>query len=200
MAIDEVRLPIDIERGARGGPAYKTSVVVMGSGREQRNKNWDQARNKWDIGFGIQDLDDLMEVVTFFRAREGMSRGFLFKDWSDYRATQDLIGVGDGVAVEYQLARYYGSGVAVHLRTITRPITSTVLVYVNGVLKTLTTDYTLSSSGLITFVVAPPNTHEVRATFEFDVPVRFDTDELAIDLETYDAGAIPSIPVIEVRE
>ena len=35
--------------------------------------------------------------------------------------------------------------------------------------------------------------------FAFDVPVRFDTDRLPINLANFDAGEIPSIPLIEVR-
>jgi uncharacterized protein (TIGR02217 family) len=38
----------------------------------------------------------------------------------------------------------------------------------------------------------------VTAGFLFDVPVRFDTDYLEVDLSAFAAGAIPSIPLIEI--
>ena len=37
------------------------------------------------------------------------------------------------------------------------------------------------------------------AGFEFDVPVRFDSDKLEISLQGFRHGAIPNIPVVEVR-
>ena len=39
----------------------------------------------------------------------------------------------------------------------------------------------------------------MTAGFEFDVPVRFDTDRIAASLAGFAAGEIPSIPVVEVR-
>lgn len=40
----------------------------------------------------------------------------------------------------------------------------------------------------------------LTASFEFDVPVRFDTDRLDIELSDFDAAEAPFIPLIEVRE
>jgi len=40
---------------------------------------------------------------------------------------------------------------------------------------------------------------QVTAGFEFDVPVRFDTDELRINLAQFAAGDIPEIPLVEIR-
>ena len=54
------------------------------------------------------------------------------------------------------------------------------------------------TTGLVTFAAAPPAGALVTAGFEFDVPVRFDTDELEIDLAAFEAGAVPSVPLIEI--
>ena len=40
---------------------------------------------------------------------------------------------------------------------------------------------------------------EVRAGFEFDVPVRFDTDRIQTSVASFQAGEVPSVPVLEVR-
>lgn len=35
--------------------------------------------------------------------------------------------------------------------------------------------------------------------YDFDVPVRFDTDELALSLDSFNTGSWNNIPLIEVR-
>ena len=54
-------------------------------------------------------------------------------------------------------------------------------------------------SGIVTFNVAPGVGAVLTARFEFDVPVRFDIDRIDIDLAQFDAGRIPSIPLVEIR-
>ena len=55
------------------------------------------------------------------------------------------------------------------------------------------------ATGLVTFTVAPDIGAVITAGFEFDVPVRFDTDRIVISMASFKAGEIPSIPVVEVR-
>ncbi len=72
-------------------------------------------------------------------------------------------------------------------------------VAVNGV---ETAQFTADAgTGIVTFnsgnIPAPGAT--VAAGFEFDVPARFDTDTLTINLASFAAGDIPEIPVVEIR-
>ena len=39
---------------------------------------------------------------------------------------------------------------------------------------------------------------ETAAGFEFDTPVRFNTDSLLVNLSNFAAGEIPSIPIVEI--
>jgi uncharacterized protein (TIGR02217 family) len=76
-----------------------------------------------------------------------------------------------------------------------------VEVYVNAVLQTITTHYTIDmDTGIITFVTPPTDTHPIAIACEFDVPVRFDTDALDITAETFDAMTIPQIPILELKD
>jgi len=196
----EVRLPEDIERGAKGGPGFNTSIAPMGSGYEQRNSNWANARGSWDIGYGIQEKVDFKAVLGFFYARKGRAYGFRFKDWSDYEITNQSIGLGDAATVDFQLFKRYSSGGVNYDRIISKPVDGTLLVYVDAVLQTETTDYTVDyTTGIITFVSAPGAALSVNVTCEFDVPVRFDTDRIDLQLDWEDAGIFPSIPIIELR-
>jgi uncharacterized protein (TIGR02217 family) len=84
-------------------------------------------------------------------------------------------------------------------RAITKPQAGTVTVSVEGVALdggAFTVD---AATGVVTLAVPPAEGAEVRAGFRFDVPVRFDTDRIEVDLEAFQAGRIPSIPLIEVK-
>ena len=99
----------------------------------------------------------------------------------------------------FQLVKRYGSGLRDHVRVISKPVAGSVVVAVNG---TPTANFTLdATAGLVTFLAGsiPGVGVEVTAGFEFDVPVRFDTDQLSINLQNFAAGDIPEIPVVEVR-
>ncbi|WP_439271855.1 DUF2460 domain-containing protein [Pseudochrobactrum sp. HB0163] len=192
MSFVEVQFPTDISYGASGGPIFMTDVVATVSGHEQRNSKWSQSRAKYNVASGIKTEAQWQALIAFFRARRGMAIGFRFKDWSDYKAeNQPLKSLGGN---EYQLVKQYVSGAAVYERDITKPVTGTVKLYEDSILQasgwsidTATGIITTSLSGTLT------------ADFEFDVPVRFDTDEMSISMDSFDAGNWGSIPLIEVR-
>lgn len=117
MTFHEVRFPDDIAYGATGGPAYSTSVVVTASGYEQRNMNWSAARGSWDVSSGLKKPSQLDLLIAFFRARKGKAYGFRFKDWTDYKATGQLLGTGDGAIKIFQLVKTYASGTGSETRT-----------------------------------------------------------------------------------
>ncbi len=193
----DVRFPPDISYGASGGPAYATTVIATVSGHEHRNVNWSQARGRWNVAHGLKTRQQVAELIAFFRARKGRAHGFRFKDWTDFEATGQLIGVGDGATTAFQQAKTYSSGGEGEVRTITKPVAGTVAVFLNGApAGGWTVDPT---TGLVTFAVAPSAGVAVTASFEFDVPARFDTDHMDITVETYDLARWAQIPVVEIR-
>lgn len=200
MSFHDVRLPPDVERGAQGGPGFKTTVIELANGKEKRNINWSQARARYNVAYGIMRRADYKAVLTFFYARRGKAHSFRFKDWSDFEMPRQNIGTGTGSEDEYQIFRRYSSGSQNYDRIIEKPVAGTVQVWVNNVLLTITTDYTVNLlTGLITFVTPPTSGHAIEVACEFDVPCRFDKDEMETELEWYDAGTIPDINIVEVR-
>ncbi len=207
MAFHEVRFPDNISRGARGGPERRTQIVELASGDEERNASWANSRRRYDAAYGIRRADDLAAVVAFFEARNGRLYGFRWKDWADFKsclpsgtpaATDQAIGTGDGATTAFQLVKSYVSGAQTWTRTITKPVAGTVLVAIDGVEQT--TGWSVdTTTGLITFTAAPATGAVITAGFEFDVPVRFDTDTLDVTLDIERLGSITSIPLIEVR-
>jgi uncharacterized protein (TIGR02217 family) len=207
MAFDNVRFPVAISRGLAGGPERRTDVVMTASGREERNARWANSRRKYNAGYGVKSLDDIHAVVAFFEERRGRLYAFRFKDHTDFKsckpsqvvsAGDQVIGTGDGATKSFQLVKNYGT-TRTYPRSITAPVAGTILVSVNGV---TTMQFTVDvTTGLITFNVGniPPPAAVITAGFEFDVPVRFDTDQLKIHLAHFAAGDVPDIPLIEVR-
>ena len=207
MAFHEVRFPDNISRGARGGPERRTQVVELASGDEERNASWANSRRRYDAAYGVRRTDDLAAVVAFFEARNGRLYGFRWKDWGDYKscipsgtpgATDQAIGTGDGTATIFRLAKAYSSGAQTWMRAITKPVAGTVVVALTGAVQN--TGWSVdTTTGIVTFTTAPANGAAVTAGFEFDVPVRFDTDRLDVTMDIERLGSITSIPLIEVR-
>ena len=207
----DVRFPTGISRRASGGPERRTDVVALGSGHEERNSRWAHSRRRYNAGYGIRTLDEIHAVIGFFEERRGRLHGFRWKDHADFRsgppqstpqATDQLIGTGDGVVTAYQLVKRYGQGASAYVRPVTKPVAGTVTVAVDGVETTDGVDFTVDTlTGIVTFLpgAVPGAGEPVTAGFEFDVPVRFDSDVLTINLDAFAAGQIPDIALVEVR-
>ena len=207
MAFHEIKFPDNISRGARGGPERRTQVIELASGDEERNASWVNSRRRYDVAYGIRRADDLAAVVAFFEARNGRLYGFRTKDWADYKSslpsqaitsTDQQIGTGTGSLKTFQLVKRYTSGAQSWVRTIAKPVAGTVRLALNGVEQM--SGWTLdATTGVVTFTTAPGNGVIIRAGFEFDVPVRFDTDMLDVTLDIERLGSITSIPLLEIR-
>ena len=208
MAFHEVRFPSGVSFGSSGGPERRTQIVTLGSGREERNASWADSRRRYNAGYGVRSLDDLHAAIAFFEARHGRLHGFRFKDWTDFKscapggvagALDQRIGTGNGSAAVFALVKAYVSGGESYARAIKKPVSGTVKVAVGGT-ELPGTGFTVdAAAGVVTLGSAPAAGTAVTAGFEFDVPVRFDTDFLDIDLSAFRAGQIPSIPLVEIR-
>ncbi|MEO1467585.1 MAG: DUF2460 domain-containing protein [Pseudomonadota bacterium] len=206
MGFHSIRFPAAISFGSTGGVERRTEVVRLVNGFEERNTPWAGSRRRYDAGLGVRSLDDLHALLAFFEARQGRLFGFRWKDWLDHKssapsvvptATDQLIGTGDGATAAFQLTKTYEPGTHASLRAITKPVAGSVLVAVDGVSATPSSvDH---ESGIVTLAAAPAEGTAVTAGFEFDVPVRFDTDTLEVNLAAFEAGDVPSVPLIEVR-
>jgi uncharacterized protein (TIGR02217 family) len=211
MPFHEIRFPSAISFGATGGPERRTEIVVLGSGHEERNQRWADSRRRYDAGYGLKSLDDLETAIAFFEERRGRLHGFRWKDHADFKscaasgtpaATDQTIGTGDGATAAFQLVKIYGLSYAPWTRDIKKPVAGTVLVAVDGTPQTEGGDFAIdTASGIVTFQLGsiPGIAAAITAGFEFDVPVRFDTDRLEISLDGFQHGSIPAIPVVEIR-
>ena len=205
MAFHDTRLPVEVERGAAGGPEFKTTILELSSGHEKRNIDWRFARGMWDLSYGIMDRADYEEVLDFFYARRGRAHSFRFKDWSDYELDRQVIAQTDGATTTFQIIKTYGTAPDTYDRELTKPVTGTVQVWVNSSPITQGGGSSQFQVDLLTGIItlgstlAAQNATDIEVACQFDVPVRFESDSLAVQLEWSEAGSIPAINVVEVR-
>lgn len=202
MAFHEVRLPARLAFGSTGGVERRTEIATLGSGFERRSTPWAEGRRRYLIGAGLRSLDDMAALTAFFEARRGRLYGFRFRDFADFKscgpgeavaATDQRIGVGDGTRLRFGLCKAYGD----HERRIRKPVEGSVRVAVGGV---ETTAFEVDHlTGEVTLGTAPAAGAVVTAGFVFDTPVRFDADRIEVTLESFGAGRMVAMPLIEVR-
>ncbi|MFZ5670883.1 MAG: phage distal tail protein, Rcc01695 family [Pseudomonadota bacterium] len=202
MSFHEVRLPARLAFGSSGGVERRTEIVTLASGFERRSTPWAHGRRRYLIGAGLRSLDDAAALVAFFEARRGRLHGFRFRDFADFKScapsaaiapTDQALGVGDGAATTFPLGKAYGDVV----RPIRKPVAGTVRVAVDGV---ETGDVVLDAAvGTVTFAAPPAAGAVLTAGFAFDTPVRFDADRIEVTLESFGAGRVVAVPLVEVR-
>lgn len=210
-AFHEILFPLDIALKSAGGPERRTDIVVLGSGREERNTRWAHSRRRYDAGYGAKTLEALSQVVEFFEERRGRLHGFRWRDRLDHSSAvpgaavspaDQVIGMGDGATAAFQLVKTYGGLHAPYQRPIAKPVPGSVRVAVAEVEVEEGVAFTSDpANGTIAFLPGhvPAMDAAVTASFLFDVPVRFDTDYLEVDLSAFAAGAIPKIPLVEIK-
>ncbi len=204
----DVLFPISIAIQGSGGPERKTDIVVTGSGREERIARWAHSRRRYDAGSGVKTFAELQSVLAFFEERRGRLYGFRWRDRLDFSSVQagvqitpldQMIGRGDGATKQFQLIKGYGSNFAPYQRVIRKPVAGSVRLALDGVEVTDASRFSVDThSGIVTFATAPAAGVVIKAGYQFDVPVRFDTDSLQIDFSAFAAGEIPKIPVVEL--
>jgi len=209
MGFHEVRFPANLSFGSVGGPERRTEIVTLANGFEERNSPWKHARRRYDAGVSMRSLDDVETLIAFFEARQGQLSGFRWKDWSDYKsgvASKDVefmdqvIAVGDGITQSFPLCKRYSSGAQSYTRPVTKPVQDTVLAGFQGAPLVETVHYSVDyETGIVTFDDIPDEGAQIFAGFEFDVPVRFDTDRIQTSVASFQAGDVPSVPIVEVR-
>lgn len=202
MTFTETRLDLGYDFGTVGGPQFNTTIIVLGSGYEQRNSNWSEARSKWQIGDRIYSRSELNYLINFFRGVRGAATGFRFKDWSDYQGINELIGVGNGSQREFQLRKTYTINDQSSTRNIKKPVSGKTTISVAGtpVIRDVSVD---TITGIVTF--ASPPIGNITASFEFDVPVRFEQDKFDHRFDAADPSTgealfyVSTLSVVEIK-
>lgn len=199
MSFLEIRFPEDISYGCQGGPTFKTDITQTEAGYENRIIVWDVPLNEYDVSHNVETREDIEKLLAFFRIVRGRGIGFRFKDWTDFSATTQSIGVGNGTNRTFQLRKAYTFGDYTAWRTIKKPVQSTLTIYLNDT-RVNPDDYTCDyTTGVVVFDYNIAAGVVVNATFEFDTPVRFDVDKMPVTADDHQTFSWGSISLVEVR-
>lgn len=206
MAFEEVQFPPTIQYTSSGGPQWRTEITELNGGQEQRNQIWVNSRHRYNV-YNFKTDTDIDAIIDFFNAMRGQLHGFRLKDWADYRTGSNysaptdtdhiLVGTVDGVNKDFQLVKRYLIGSTEWVRYITKPVSGTVVISIDDVGQG--SGWTVdTTTGIVTFTVAPTIGEVIKGGCEFDVPVRFDTDTLNLTHSSYQAMT-GNIPIVEIR-
>jgi uncharacterized protein (TIGR02217 family) len=195
----DVRFPEQIAYGASGGPGFSTDIVQSVGGMEQRNANWSLARGRWEVGLRHRTTEETQAFIAFFYAvAQGQLNAFRFKDVLDSTFTNEVIGQGDGTTTAFSLVKTYTVATQSYQRVLTKPVAGTVTVTANNVPVVGFTVNTMT--GVVTITPAPAAGVLIRASGEFDVPVRLSIDDLSgLTYVSVDAYSWESVQLLEVR-
>lgn len=193
MAFVEQRFPTDIRPKQVGGPRYKTIIKQLRGGGEHRNSLWANPLRRYSVTLGPRDTDAIEAYLDFIATMHGPLHVFRLKDWSDFSATGETIGTGNGTARAFALTKAYGS----YSRRIFKPVANSITVYVDGVAAAVSS--VNLANGYVVLASAPAANAVVTADFEFDVPVRFEDDDFDLTMIHHSMGGAESITLVEVR-
>ena len=167
---------------AKRTPQWKTQVQESVSGKETTIAKRAYPRILFEIGYEVlrDDLStsDLKILIGFFNGVSGSSDTFLYTDPYFNSVTAQNFGTGDASTKIFQLSAIYKDASGYGSAEAIQNLNGSPSIYVNGTLKTLTTDYSISGTGVVTFVAAPAAAAAITWTGSFYYRCRFLADEL----------------------
>lgn len=206
--IESPRFPTSISKGTKGGPINSVSEVEVRSGKSYRNVNWDYPLTEFNAVYGVRSIADMYELIKWHNSVSATANEFRFKHHEDYKScapddtpaeTDQELGTGNASNQDFQLIKKYmvdDAGAVYQTRKITKPVSGTVIVALDG---TPTSAFTVdTTTGIVTMNSPPGVGVVVTAGFEFDVPVHFTMKQLSHSYEAYKARST-NVMLKEVR-
>jgi uncharacterized protein (TIGR02217 family) len=188
-----------LEWDVKKKPIFSTIIQKTASGKEIRSALQSYPRWEFNLSFSIlrtsTGFSEMQTLAGFFEQMLGQASAFNYSDPSDNSVTAQLFGTGDGTTTGFQLLRTMGS--------FSEPIQNlngNPSIYINGVLKTLTTDYTINSTGFVTFVTAPALAASITWTGNFYYLCRFMEDVLEFNQFMYQLWELKKLSFISIKQ
>lgn len=188
MTFYNTRLSDRVSNGFQGGPEYLTTEVPNAGGYGAFISEWVEAHWTFIADYDVMDPLSQNEIRNCFMAMRGKRHSFRFKDWTDFQATNQALGTGDGTNTPRQLKKYYTFGAATVGRTILLPIATSVVVTANGSPFTVTVN---DQTGMVSPATGNwPSGQILLASFYFDVRVRFGKDYYPFTMAARNLGSV----------
>lgn len=158
---------------------------------------------QFNVAYGVKTDVQVLNLFSFFNARQGRAYGFRYKNWANYRIQRGAFATGDGISTRLPIWKFYGfqgSRMYKRLRKIVPGSVVNVGVgSVGGLVEGV--DFNIDyEAGEIALNFAPGYGIPVYAeNIEFDEPVRFDSDNLQSIIEGFNNQSLTNIPLIGVK-
>jgi uncharacterized protein (TIGR02217 family) len=160
-------------------PKFSTTIHTSASGRETRVALMSYPHYTMGLNYDVLRADatkELQQLMDFFLARKGAFDNFLYQDPDDCAVTNQQFGTGDGATARFPLVR------AVYAGGFLEPVMN-----LNGAPSIskagtlLTTGYTVSALGVVTFSSAPTVGQALTWTGGYYFRCRFVNDQMDFD-------------------
>lgn len=181
MFID-IKFPDSVSYTSIGGPQFSTKITSLRTGGEIRSPQWETSKSKYVINQVFKTKEQIDEIVAIFYIVKGKAYSFRFKDWMDFSATKQKISkVVTSTETEniLQIEKSYEFNNNTISRKITKIVPNSEIVYYQDNILNKDTYIIDNTNGTLTI----ENSIDIELlciSFEFDVEVRFDIDNLHI--------------------
>lgn len=185
MAFIDALLDESVAYGFEGGPEYSTDEIILNNGIRHANSAWAYPRHRYTAQFDNMQDEDRDRIIEVFHAVRGKRHSFKFKDWNDYRATNEPLNVPGsflGTLLPVQLYKTYSFGPAYAIRPIQAVLSVTVYLGATPVVGTVDTE-----TGMFT-PAAPWADGSYTWSGEFYVWVHFTNDYNSFTINSWRAS------------
>jgi uncharacterized protein (TIGR02217 family) len=162
-------------------PCWKTGYQEALSGKASAISYQQYPVYEWAFSYELLrhdlTLSELKTLMGFFNSMRGRFGSFLFLDKLFNSVTEEPFGTGDGSKTGFQLTAAFQNAGGVGIAEIIQNLNGAPVIKDNGVVKTLTTHYTIGPTGIITFLSAPAAGHALTWSGSFYYRCRFKNDE-----------------------
>jgi uncharacterized protein (TIGR02217 family) len=196
----EINFPNSIAFNSINSIYFDTNLVKSKNGTEQRSGNRDYPLLHFKVFNTFKNKKEIDQILTLFRMVRGKLNGFRLRDWLDYRVENQIMGVGDGESKIFQMKKAYQIGGYITVRDIVKPVQDTVNVFINQVNCNSLIQSIDYARGLVSFLEPPSENEMITFECEFDVPVRFKSDELNVVLIGKDSYEINNLELVEIED
>lgn len=198
MNFHDTSFPKFLETFVVGSCNFSTSKEESMSGRESRNSDSGISKKKYDLRNCYLSSKEFEIFNSFFQARRGMRFSFRLKDRFDFQGETEIIGVGDGKKLEFQLQKSYDDLISPYIRIITKPVPFSVKLFCKN--RPIQPDHVDFNTGKIYLSEAIEQGAELIANFDFDIAVRFTQDSFKYSFDENGSILLEDVQMVEVHE
>lgn len=209
MAYRRVYIPACEAFGWSGGPGFQTRQVLMSSGRNRRNADWDQPKHRFVVGYQNIPPELYSGIKQLFLNSQGMLHNFLYLDRLDSEASNATFAIAEPGDTQFPLGKYSEQDGVLYERRVfalyvpdpndpSQAIEATPIIRVNNVVAP---GWTFDYDRGLAFPPTPMSGGEVLSwSGQFSLWVRFNQDDMPFSIDNLTAEGFAINGQVELIE